>query len=199
MKFPRTPHIPGSTATEDDIFVDVSLTHTGEFVATEKMDGSNVMIDRHGAYARNGKAPSADWFYPARDLFHNIGHMIDEGLIIVGELLTWRKCIAYEDLPGDFMLFSVIDNGVILSWDDVAEYGSLLDLPVVPVIARGSFDKVVESSMSKLQAKADSMEGFVVRNTDAFPVDDYASNVAKFVGSWHSPVAGNVGRNGVSD
>lgn len=72
MKFPRTPHIQGSNATEDDIFacLDNDLIDTGSFVATEKMDGSNITIDKHGAYARNGNTPSAEW-YSSVSIFNN--------------------------------------------------------------------------------------------------------------------------------
>lgn len=197
MKFPRTPHITGSKATNDDIFAHFSpdfLTST-QFVATEKMDGSNVTIDRKGAYARNGSTTNADWFYPARDTYYRIGHLIDDGITIAGELLSWRKCIPYEGLPGEFMVFSVIDGDTVLPWNDVVEYAQLLELPVVNVLARGYYEDVVNTSMRKLNTRERDMEGFVMRNQDAFPISEYADNVAKFVGAWHSPVAGNTGRN----
>lgn len=199
MKFPRTPHITGSKATDDDIFVRFSpdFLASTQFVATEKMDGSNITIDRNGAYASNGGTPSADWFYPARDTYHRIGHLIDDGITIAGELLTWRKCIPYDSLPGEFMVFSVIDGETVLPWNDVVEYAQLLELPVVNVLAQGSYEDVIATSMRKLNTRERVMEGFVMRNQDAFSIGDYADNVAKFVGDWHSPVAGNTGRNSI--
>ena len=49
-----------------------------------------------------------------------------------------------------------------------------------------------------MSRRTDSMEGFVVRNTNNFNIDAYAKNVAKFVGEWYFPVAGNVARNGIA-
>lgn len=198
MKFPRTPHLPGSKATEDDIFntFDKELIETGEFVATEKMDGSNITMDAFGAYSRSGSTPKDDWFYPARMLHANIAHNIDNGITIAGELLTWRKSIAYDNLTSDFIMFSVMDGSTVLSWDEVVEYAELLELEIVRTIARGSFDEVVESAKKTLYNAGDTMEGFVVRNVDGFDIANYGDNVCKFVGEWHNPVATNNGRNG---
>lgn len=199
MKFPRTPHIQGSNATEDDIFacLDSNLIDTGRFIATEKMDGSNITIDKHGAYARNGKTPSAEWFYPARDLYHHIGYLLDENITIAGELLTWRKCIAYEKLTSEFLVFSIIDGDTVLSWKDTIEYAELLGLETVRNLATGDYSTVIQESLSVLEQNKNTMEGFVIRNQEAFPIDHYASHVAKYVGEWHQPVAGNNGRNGI--
>lgn len=198
-KFPRTPHLPGSTATSDDIFARLDAFNADTFVATEKMDGSNIMITNKGAFARNGQPSSADWFYPARDIYNQVGYQLDDNMILVGELLTWRKCIPYEDLAGEFMVFSIIDGDTVMSWDDVVSFAQLLKLPVVPTIASGAIEQVIPKAQAVVEASQGAMEGFVMRNRDAFLVDDYASNVAKFVGSWHTPVAGNVGRNGIRE
>lgn len=197
FKFPRTPHISGSNATDDDIFANFSkeLIQTGQFIATEKMDGSNITINKHGAYSRNGETPSADWFYPARDLYYQIGHLIDDDITIAGELLTWRKSIAYDNLPSQFMVFSVIEGNKVLSWDDVVEYAQLLDLEVVNTLAYGSYDEVIKKSKQHVQQQGNKMEGFVLRDQVAFEVTDYAEHVAKWVGEWHNPVAGNNGKN----
>ena len=197
FKFPRTPHIAGSHATDDDIFANFSkeLIQTGQFIATEKMDGSNITINKHGAYSRNGETPSADWFYPARDLYYQIGHLIDDDITIAGELLTWRKSIAYDDLPAQFMVFSVIEGDKVLAWDDVVEYAQLLDLEVVNTLAHGSYDEVIKRSQHHVEQQGKTMEGFVLRDQSTFEIENYADHVAKWVGDWHNPVAGNNGKN----
>lgn len=191
MKFPRTPHLPGSKGTSDDIMLS-SFHLDGEVVATEKMDGSNIMLTNEAFLGRSGKTPRGDWTYPVRDLWENIRWDIPEDYIIAAELLTWRKCISYTDLPGDIMVFSVISDGVVLPFDEVVDIAEMLNLPVVPVVARGEMQDVVERSMNWMDT---NKEGFVVRPSGSFPVNNYGKMVAKFVGSHHTPVETNNGKN----
>lgn len=193
MKFPRTPHLPGSKATNDDIFATPEHTDTTIYVATEKMDGSNIMMDSHGFGTRNGEPSSAEWVYPARNIWFHCGHLIPEGVTLAGELLTWRKSIAYESLPGEYMIFGAVRDGECLSWSEVCDIADCVGLPIVKEFARGTFDEVVEQSKKLITPK---IEGFVVRPVDAFPFTEYAKHVSKFVGAHHNPVAGNNGRNG---
>lgn len=62
-------------------------------------------------------------------------------------------------------------------------------------LATGDYSTVIQESISVLEKNKNTMEGFVIRNQEAFPIDHYASHVAKYVGEWHQPVAGNNGRN----
>ena len=170
----------------DSFFLD------GEVVSTEKMDGSNITLAHDAFYTRSGNTPNLDWTVPARKVWEQVFWQLPESLMISGELLTWRKSIAYENLPAEFIVFSVIEDGVVLSWDDTVDIASSLGLVTVPVISRGDFGSVLEESMSKMH---EGMEGFVIRPCGQFLFTEYSGTVAKFVGAHHSPVAGNNGKN----
>ena len=191
MKFPRTPHLPGSKGTDDDIMLD-SFYIGGEVVATEKMDGSNITLTSDAFYTRSGNTPNTDWTVPARKIWEKVFWQIPDTMQVSGELLTWRKSIPYENLPAEFLVFSVVEDGIVMNWDDTVEIASSLGLLPVPVIAQGAFDEVVSSAKSSMH---EGMEGFVVRPSQDFPFSKYGENVAKFVGEHHTPVAGNNGRN----
>lgn len=192
MKFPRTPHLPGSKATPDDLWAD--FTPAGEYIATEKMDGSNVMINREGFVTRKGTSSSADWVWPARAIQQTVGHLIPQDTWLAGELLTWRKSISYEGLPGDFMVFGAIKGDAVLPWEEVVALAGSCGLPVVPVLHRGGFIEVVEAARAQM---TEAQEGFVVRPTASFALSRYGEYVAKWVGAHHDPVARSRGRNGV--
>ena len=191
MKFPRTPHIPGSHGTSDDLMLS-SFSLESEVIATEKMDGSNIMMNNQKFVTRKGETSYADWTYPARKVWENIFYTIPDGYWIAGELLTWRKCIAYDNLPGDFLAFSVIKDNMILDWDSAEKIINLVGLPLVPVIARGDYDSVHKKCHEWMN---DTHEGFVIRSTGSFDIENYGDHVAKFVGDHHTPVEFNNGKN----
>lgn len=196
MKFPRTPHLPGSKATADDVWA--NFTPSGRYIATEKMDGSNIMMNNKKFITRKGGVSSADWTFPARLVHQNIAHLIPQGHWIAGELLTWRKSIAYENLPGDFVVFGVIKGNTVLPWDDVERIASDCGLPLVRVLSGPeSFESVVQEARRSMDSAGDSMEGFVVRPAESFSLPHYAKHVAKFVGSHHEAIATSNGKNGV--
>lgn len=193
MKFPRTPHLPGSKATSDDIWAD--FKPSGEYVATEKMDGSNIMLNNKKFITRKGSVSNADWTYPARLTQQTVGHLIPNGIWLAGELLTWRKSIAYENLPGDFMVFSAIKGNTVLPWDEAVKIATDCGLPVVPVLSRGSFENVVKEARSQID---ESKEGFVVRPVESFNLSLYEKHVAKYVAPHHEAIPTSVGRNGIA-
>lgn len=191
MKFPRTPHLPGSKGTDDDIMLD-SFHLDGDVVSTEKMDGSNVTLASDAFYTRSGNTPNMEWTVPARKIWEQVFWQLPDSMQVAGELLTWRKSIAYESLPAEFLVFSVIDEGEVLGWDDTIEIADSLGLCTVPLIARGAFSDVVALSKASMH---EGKEGFVIRPAQTFSFVEYGENVAKFVGAHHNPVAGNNGRN----
>lgn len=192
MKFPRTPHLPGSTATADDLWS--TMVPQGTYLSTEKMDGSNIMMNRDKFITRKGGVSSADWAYPARHIHQEVSHLIPKGIWLAGELLTWRKSIPYEELPGEYMIFGAMKGNQCLPWEDVVDIADGCGIPPVRVLARGDFTEVVEESRRLLN---ESMEGFVVRPTGRFQLPHYGEHVAKFVGDWHQSVATSTGRNGI--
>lgn len=189
MKFPRTPHLPGSKSTLDDIHITLNkgnFNYKGDYISTEKMDGSNIMMNNKKFITRKGSTSNAPWTYPARNIQQTIGHLIPNGVWLAGELLTWRKGIAYEDLPGEYIVFGAIKGNNVLAWDDVLEIADNCGLHT-PRVLSGPADaeKVFRESLALMDT---SMEGFVMRPTQNFQLPHYANHVAKYVGSHHESV-----------
>lgn len=192
MKFPRTPHIPGSRGTEDDLYSEYS--YDGAVVITEKMDGSNIMMNKSKFITRSGKMSGADWVYPIRNLHFEVGYKIPEGYWLAGEFLYWRKSVEYENLPSIYMVFGAMKGNTCLAWDEVNALAADCGLPVAPVITEN--DDPAVAIADALRSHQKGMEGFVIRPQESFPLPRYQEYVAKWVNSDHVAVATNNGVNG---
>lgn len=191
MKFPRAPHLPGSKSTPDDLWAD--LKNLDGYMSTEKLDGSNIMMNNKKFITRKGLTSSAGWTEPAQTIQRAVGHLIPQGMWLAGELMTWRKSIAYDDLPGHYIVFGVVKGNKCLPWDDVLSIADTCGLPTARVlVANGTVNDVAEQSAAMM---TESMEGFVIRPRGDFPLPRYGEHVAKFVGAHHEPVATNNGAN----
>jgi hypothetical protein len=163
---------------------------------SEKLDGSNVCLEREGVYARShNQAPD----HPSFDLlkaFHaSVRHKIPDGLQIFGEWLYAKLSIHYSALPSYLMLFGVrnLDSMFWLSWEDTVLWAEELGVPTVPVL---SWKRVFGSrkelnSYLEYAATGDSggggweMEGLVVRLHQEFPDEDFPWSVGKWVRKNH--------------
>lgn len=193
MKFPRTPHIPGSSGTDDDIHAE--YTYPGTVIATEKMDGSNIMMNNKKFITRKGETSTAEWTYPIRNLHYQIMHLIPDGVWLAGEFVYWRKNTPYENLPGAYLVFGAVEDGTCLSWNQVKEIAEQCGLPLVNTIGEpGTADQVINNALNHMNG---TQEGFVIRPADSFPLNEYKEHVGKWVKPDHNPVAGNNGTNGI--
>lgn len=191
VKYPRTPHLPWSAGrSADDVgLADPDAAFGGrEVVVTEKADGENTTIYADGfTHARSrdsGAHPSRE---RVRALAAAVGAAgLPPGLRLCGENVAARHSLAYDRLPGWFLVFSVWEGDRCLSWDATREWCALLDLPTVPVRYRGPWDpaalRAAWDGRSALGAEA---EGYVVRAADAFDAADFGRRVAKFVRAGH--------------
>lgn len=96
-----------------------------------------------------------------------------------------QRSVAYTDLPRVFMVFGIWDEtNTLLSWSEMEQWVELLDLPVVPVLYRGTdFSEAVtawERSYSP-----ESSEGFVVRDAGRIHYDQFTERFAKYVRANH--------------
>ncbi len=189
IKYPRTPHLPGSPAYSSDDELMIDLKHIYEenknIVITEKMDGENTSLYRDGVHFRtinqSQKHPSRDWL---RNYWSGFAHEIPEGYRICGENLYAQHSIAYEDLPSYFLAFNVWNEGVCLNWDKTLDFLSNLNIPTVPILYRGKFDwRIITNIANGLDLK--KQEGFVLRMEGEFMYDDFSSYVAKWVRKNH--------------
>ena len=186
-KYPRTYHLPwslGSTS-DDKILSSVNQFVGKEVVVTVKMDGENTSIYKDHIHARSLDSKnhvSRNWL---KNFAQNFQQDIPEEYRLCGENLFAKHSIHYKNLKSYFYLFSVWNKKICLDWDSTIEWASLLGVEVVPVIYRGLWDEKIIRDLYSEKFLDNEMEGYVVRSTDSFSIDDFSTNVAKFVRKNH--------------
>ena len=184
-KYPRTPHLPWSPgASKDDVYlVDLACFEGRDVIVTEKLDGENTTLYQDHLHARSIDGthhPSRDW---VKGLHARIAHTIPDGFRLCGENLYARHSISYANLTSYFYLFSAWNTeNVALSWDDTRKLAGEIGLETPRVLLEGQWD---EKATRAIQVDPNSMEGYVVRLTDAFRFEDFGVSVAKWVRTGH--------------
>jgi hypothetical protein len=183
VKYPRTYHLAWSdgVSSDDKVQSDLSLLQK-EVVITEKMDGENSSIYRDYYHARSLDSvdhPSRHWL---KGFWGSMRHLIPENFRICGENLYAKHSIEYNELPSYFMVFSIWDGDICLSWDETVEWCQLLGLVTVPVLGRGFY---TENDLRNLKLDLSKQEGYVVRNAGSFHFDDFSKNCLKWVRKGH--------------
>lgn len=195
-KYPSTPHWPWSeTVHRDDSYHSNPEFFVGrDVVITEKLDGGNTCLWQGEVYARSTTQPShAGWMAMVRKhhAWKTLGE--DPRRVFYGEDLFGVHSIEYEAMPESqtFRLFAVRwvdgDHDVFLHWGSVAADSLNIDVPMVPVLFRGTFNSVDDITkwfrehLSKPSSLGDEREGFVMRVAEGFPTADFALNVTKYV------------------
>jgi hypothetical protein len=184
VKYPRTYHLPWSEGVTSDDKVLKDLSSFGNVVVTEKMDGENTTLynDYYHARSIDGRDHwSRSWI---KNLHGKIKHEIPDNWRICGENLYAKHSIGYSDLKSFFYVFSIWEDQKCLSWNDTVDFCRILELQTVPVLFTGKFS---ESAVRSLYTDADrkTKEGYVVRNEGEFFLNNFSSNVAKFVRKEH--------------
>lgn len=189
-KYPRTPHLPFSPgATSDDKYASketIEFLKSGiDLVVTEKMDGGNLTFYRDDFHARSLSSGTHAWDTAAKSLWAEIHNEIPEGWRISGESMYARRSVAYDDLPGVYIVFGIWnENNDLISWDDTVEWANLLELPHAPVIYRGTdYNEAIEAWGREYDSE--SSEGFVMRNAGSFSYENFSRNMAKWVREGH--------------
>lgn len=189
-KYPRTPHLPFSPgATSDDKHASketIEFLKSGiELVVSEKLDGGNISMYHDAFHGRSLTSGTHAWDTATKAMWAEIHNEIPEGWRISGESMYARRSVAYDSLPGVFIVFGIWnEKNNLITWDEMEEWCDLLGLPHVPVIYRGTdYNKAVEAWGEKYDSE--SSEGFVVRNAGEFSYDEFSKNMAKFVRKNH--------------
>lgn len=189
-KAPRTWHLPWSPGkTPDDrVLANVEYFVGKRVVVTAKQDGENVSIYGPDGYAHARKVepintPNSD---RVKSLAAEIGQDIPSGWRVCGESLWRTHTIEYKNLrPHErwfYQVFNIWDEtNMCLSWSQVEEWSSLLNLPTVPVLYQGVWDEKKVKSLFQGTFEGDPMEGYVVRLEEGFPFKDYRRAVGKYV------------------
>lgn len=196
MKYPRTFHLnfsPGGT--DDDKRLKNNLSFINQnIVITSKIDGSNVCLTSKECFARTHSGPPS---HPSFDLFKQM-HAdmkvnIPDEFEIFGEFALAKHSIHYSSLPSYLFIFGILNTKTEywLSWKDVNEYCSLLNLTTVPQLFEGTISSEKEfifkinSLVKEKEFGIDEREGIVVRLIESFHNDFFKDSCAKWVRKNH--------------
>jgi len=203
-KYPRTYHVMGSpgTTSDDRIAKSIRMICKGLMIMTEKLDGSNTSLNRHGVFGRSRVAPSNNgWDTWMKPLWEMIKNDLND-LEICGENMYGVHSIEYSGLDSHFYVFGIRDtkHNMWLSWEEVEFYSAMLDLPTVPVLFKSEngfdvdekwiTDKILDlvstpSMLSDDRYFVSPKEGVVSRIAQEFPNDMFYNSIYKWVRKGH--------------
>ena len=195
MKYPRTLHLPWSLGktSDDKVLKTTKNFENNRVVVTEKIDGENTTLYRHGLHARSldGKDhPSRHW---VKKMHGNISYLIPEQYRVCGENVFAKHSIYYEHLESYFYMFSIWnEHNMCLSWEETMLWSEELKLPLPPVLYDGIWDEEkIKQLFTGKSSLGETSEGYVVRIADEFHYDDFGASVAKFVRQNHVQTSNN--------
>jgi hypothetical protein len=206
VKYPRTPHLFGSTGTDDD-------KHLGEaesnrfmadesLIVEEKIDGTNV-----GIHFRDGGQMVlqcrghriTEGMHPQYDLFKQwaavkrpvLEERLESRFILFGEWVYARHSIHYRQLPHYFLEFDIYDkeDEAFLSLERRLNLLDATGIHTVPVIHTGPLTRKQLAGLIGPSRYASQFENPVTRRTDNLmeglylrtESDAVVSGTAKFV------------------
>jgi hypothetical protein len=205
MKYGRTYHYPFSPGTTSDDRINADywsdISAINKLVHTEKIDGENNCLSRHGVFARSHAAPTVSpWSQHIREYWQRIRNDLGD-LEIFGENLYAIHSIEYTRIEEYFFVFGIRLHERWLSWEETKFYAGILDLPTVPELKifdtpkdRYSFESEVmdivksESKFGSLDTMTGapcSIEGIVTRDIGEYTVSEFAHHVFKYVRKGH--------------
>lgn len=163
---------------------DLSFLNSLEIVVTEKMDGENTSMHSDRIHARSENSAHHPSRSIVKALHSQIRNIIPENIQIFGENLYAKHSIEYDNLSDFFMTFMFLnkDTNTVASWDDTLDLCKNFGLKNVPEIYRGklkNWDKVFKPSSGK------DIEGYVIRVSEEFRVDNFPTHIGKFVRANH--------------
>ncbi len=203
-KYGRTYHYPFSpgTTSDDRIHRDYwsDVSRLKMIVHTEKLDGENNCLSRHGVFARSHAAPTVSaWTKEIRQRWELIKDDLGD-IEIFGENLYAIHSIEYRKLEHHYYVFAIRIHDTWLSWDEVKFYAGMFDFPTVPELKIVQPDqetvfrediltltqqRSVLDSQDIVSGESCTCEGIVSRNTNEYAVDDFMHNVFKYVRKGH--------------
>ncbi|SHG16504.1 RNA ligase family protein [Pedobacter caeni] len=205
QKYGRTYHYPFSPGTTSDDRIQhhywEQLEKIPALIHTEKLDGENNCLSRHGVFARSHAAPTTSpWTESLRRFWQLIRNDLGTLEIFLENLYAVHS-IEYRSLEHHFYVFGIRQQDQWLSWEETRFYAAMLDLPTVPVIGsfkpagdRPSFEKeVLQLAAGRglfdphdaYSGNLATIEGIVTRNSESYPVAGFADNVFKYVRKGH--------------
>ncbi len=158
VKYPRTPHLFGSTGTDDDKHLterdSLRFVSDTSLIVEEKIDGTNVGIH----FADNGQMflqcrghLITEGMHPQYDLFKQwaavkssvLQSMLASRYILFGEWVYAKHSIHYRQLTHYFFEFDIYDklSATFLDLQRRSEMLSGTGIETVPVVHQGTIDR----------------------------------------------------------
>jgi len=193
FKFPKTPHIAGSSVVDDDeVLSDLEVTNlltktTGiaSVVIQEKVDGANVSVHfeqewqpilqkRSGVIGQGEKAQYnvfREWAYNHMEALWAV---LGSKYCLFGEWLWCQHCVSYDKLPDFFIAFDIL-NKETNEYLSHTEFMEMIGdrFQVVPLIKKWNLEeaKKIKFSVEILKlvngksqySKSESQEGCYIR------------------------------------
>lgn len=200
-KYNRTFHVPWSPGgtSDDKRASSVERLIGSPIVITEKMDGSNTSLESKNCFSRSHSGPPTHASFNGLKALHaQVAHMIPPDMQFFGEWCYAKHSIAYEALPGYFLLFGIRelhdlqDESMWYAWDEVTGYAKeFLGVPTVPLLFKGIVNsekelrELIESLMIQPSAYGGIREGVVARVAGDFLDKDFSSCIMKCVRANH--------------
>ncbi len=185
QKYPRSYHLHFSekSSADDKRHADDKHFHGKNVVVTIKMDGENTTIYNDHIHARSidSKIDSEDRRWVDALRVSKIEGNIPDNFRICGENLFYQHTCKYNDLESMFYVFSIWEGGKCLSWEETKIWCGLLGLVTVPVIYEGVYDREKIMDNFKKYQLDNNTEGFVVRLTEEFNLDNFGNSLSKYV------------------
>lgn len=189
VKHPRTHHLPSSPGVNDDdrIIATLDDLRSGEVVVTVKLDGEQTTMYSDHVHARSLTSGYHQSRTRVKSVWGRIRADIPPGWRVCGENVAGVHSIVYRNLPSVFFVHSIWEgSGRCLDFDQTAEWASLLEVPMAPMLWRGRFDDAPWGSFwPHATGWCDEDEGYVVRTAAGFDLAGFATHVGKWVRAGH--------------
>ena len=148
------------------------------------MDGENTTLYHDGLHARSLNTIGGVERDYVKGLWGRISHEIPPGFRICGENLEMKHSIHYQHLADLFLAFSVWEGAQCLSWADTVDFCEMLGVSMVPTIKVGLWDEPWVWGLHThtcTHTHESSCEGYVVRPTQSFSLEEFPYVVGKWV------------------
>ena len=199
-KYPRTPYWPGSPSAEEDhrLAPEPENFVGQQIVITEKLDGSNVLLNRGEIYARStsgGPAKGQPWLAMTRK--HHAWKLAQSWcphILLYGEDLYGVHSVEYGPMREEdtFRAFASISTG--RNFDSFASTMKLADrlgVALVPVLFEGKMrskaelQEFLDEQHQRESELGGEREGMVIRSANSFRADEFGLHVCKSVRKGH--------------
>lgn len=185
IKYPKIYHLPWSLGVQSDDIIQHSLyglKNCEEVIVTEKLDGENCSMYYNYSHARSIDGNDHSSRHYIKKLQFEKFWSLPDNMRIVGENLFAKHSIYYDKLPDYFLAFAVFIDDICISWDDVIKLSKEYDFKTVPVLYRGVYDeKEIKKCWTGISKCGGEQEGYVVRNSGEFSIDNFTDNILKYV------------------